>query len=105
MRKILILASASLFISMQFAFAQPTSVSMFSSFADGTAGSSGSVFAVATNGDGTVLAFATNRAIDSHDTGNFGDVYVKDTKTGITTLISVDASGNSGNDDSGNIEA
>jgi len=86
------------------ASAQPSSVSLVSATSDGTAGVNGQVFSVATNDDGTVIAFSTNRAINSLDTNNVNDVYVVDTKAGTTTMISVDASGLPGNGNSGGTE-
>ena len=52
------------------------------------------------SGDGRYVNFGTASALVPNDGNGFQDVYVHDTFTGITALVSVDTSGNQGNEDS-----
>jgi Tol biopolymer transport system component len=65
---------------------------------DGTQGDSGS-YAPAVSADGRYVAFASPASnLVSGDTNGFGDVFVHDRQTGVTTRVSVASDGTQGND-------
>ena len=105
MKRLLFLAM----VSLLFAFSGPASTGSAASgtttrvsvASDGTQGNNSSYFADI-NPDGRYVAFASDASnLVSNDTNGVGDVFIRDTQTGVTERVSVGTGASQGNGESG----